>query len=137
MLESWKMRHLLLSDMFSREGKKGRCQRYCKNNNKDKKDEVGRNEQREDENLVDECEVLETWAHASQILDKGVGYFLPDPHHFANKISGGSGCGGEDDARMMTTASFWQGLVAEGRWMCYVSPRQVRYTCTFKDDTVY
>ena len=57
-------------------------------------------------------EALETWKHASQLLDKGVGYYLPDPHRFTNNSSGGGG--GGDDVRMMTTASFRQGLVAEG-----------------------
>ena len=66
--------------------------------------------QREEEELVDECEALETWKHASQLLDKGVGYYLPDPHRFVNDSSSS---GGGYGVRMMNTLSFRQGLVAE------------------------
>jgi len=90
---------------------------YCKNeDNKEKKQPDEGYEKREGEEykeLVDECEALETWKHASQLLDKGVGYYLPDPHRFANDSSGGGGAG-DDGMRMMKTASFRQGLVAEG-----------------------
>ena len=89
---------------------------YCKNeDNKEKKQPDEGYEQREEEEykeLVDECEALETWKHASQLLAKGVGYYLPDPHRFDNDSSGGGG--GDDGMRMMKTASFRQGLVAEG-----------------------
>jgi hypothetical protein len=84
---------------------------YCNNDdNEEKKYEVGY-EQREEEELVDECESLEIWKHASQLLDKGVGYYLPDPHRFVNDSSSS---GGGDGVRMMNTLSFRQGLVAEG-----------------------
>lgn len=89
--------------------------RYCTNDdNEEKKFKVGYEQREEDEykGTVDECEALETWKHASQLLDKGVGYYLPDPHRFANNSGGG---GGDDDGvRMMNTSSFRQRLVAEG-----------------------
>lgn len=43
-------------------------------------DESEDEEEDEDEVEFDEHEAIESWRYASQLIDRGVGHFLPDPH---------------------------------------------------------
>jgi hypothetical protein len=59
-----------------------------------------REDKDEDEEEFDENEAIESWRYASQLIDRGVGHFLPDPHRHVEGLDSTTMLGSLSSPRM-------------------------------------